>query len=199
MDKLALEEQEKYENIWSSFPEYREHGPADFLTPVFLSHFEQQIQPKDTVLDFGCGPGRSALAFLEAQMNVHLLDISENCLDPEIFLMTLKKTVQFTQACLWDLPLKLSPAKWITCFDVLEHIPESQVDGTLKGMAAHMTVGGFFSIHLDEEQFGQKVGQKLHLTVKPAQWWIEKVSRYFNIDKEFPTDEKTLVLAVVKK
>lgn len=199
MDKLAKEELQKYEKIWGAFPEYREESPADYLIPVFLSHFENQIKPNDSHLDFGCGTGRSALPLLSARMDVHLVDISENCLDPDIFLLQLKKTIHFTQGCLWDLPSQLKPAKWITCMDVLEHLPQDKVDEALRGMSIRMTQGGFFSIYLQDEQFGQKVGQKLHLTVQPASWWIKRISKYFKIDQEFPTDEKTLVLALGKK
>lgn len=199
MDELAIQEKQKYDTIWGAFPEYRQDSPADYLIPVFLSYFENEIKPKDTFLDFGCGPGRSTILALEAQMRVHLVDISENCLDPEIFLLHLKKAVQFTQGCLWDLPSEVKPAKWIICFDVLEHIPETKVEACLKGMSARMTEGGFFSIYLAEENFGQAIGQKLHLTIKPAEWWREKVAHYFRIENEFPTDEKTLALTLRKK
>lgn len=199
MDELAAQEKQKYDTLWNTFPEYREQSPADYLIPVFLSYFEKEIQPKDTLLDFGCGPGRSARFALEAEMAVHLVDLSEHCLDPEIFLLHLKKVIEFTQGCLWDLPLHLNPAKWISCFDVLEHIPETQVGRCLKEMSSRMTEGGLFSICLAEDQFGKVTGKKLHLTIKPAHWWREQVSRYFQIEKEFLTDEKTLVLALRKK
>jgi len=199
MDELALQEKLKYDKMWESVPEYRAHGPADCLTPVFLSVIEDEIKPGDTLLDFGCGTGKSALFALEVQMKVHLVDISEHSMDPDIFLLHIKKEIQFTQACLWDLPMSLKPAKWITCFDVLEHIPESKVEHCLKGMSERMIEGGAFSIFLADENFGRAIGEKLHLTIQPAEWWRERVSRYFRIEKEFPTDEKTLVLILRKK
>lgn len=199
MDKLAIQEKHKYDLIWKTFSEYRENSPGESLTPIFFSYLDEQIKPGDTLIDFGCGPGRSALTALQSQMKVHLVDISENCLDPEIFLLCVKKRIQFTQSCLWDLSSEIKSARWITCFDVLEHIPETQVDACLKGMADRMNEGGMFSIHLAEEQFGRVVGQKLHLTIKSAVWWKEKMERYFKIDNVFPTDAITLVVTLRKR
>lgn len=199
MDEWSRLEKEKYDRIWKSFPEYRRDSPSDFLFPAFFSHFEKEIKPSQTVIDFGCGPGRSALIALKHNLAIHLVDISENCLDPEIFLLHLKKKFSFTQSSLWDLPQNVAPAEWIICFDVLEHVPEEKVDACLKGMSLRMKQGGFFSIFLQQELFGETVGETLHLTLKPANWWREKIGLYFRVEKEFSTDEKTLVLTVRKK
>ena len=44
----------------------------------------------------------------------------------------------------------------------------------LSQMAARTRRGGFFQIYLQEEPFGELIGEKLHLTVRPKEWWVEK-------------------------
>ena len=66
MDRLALKERQKYEKIWRTLPEYRVDSPADFLTPIFLLHFQKELKPAAAVSDWGCGPGRSAFPLLKA-------------------------------------------------------------------------------------------------------------------------------------
>lgn len=199
MDPLANEEKLKYDRIWNSFPEYREQSPADYLTPTFLLYFQKKIKKGETVIDFGCGPGRSSLPLLEAGLKVHLVDISEDCLDPEIFLSHLQSKVQFTHSCLWSLPAQLSAAEWGICFDVMEHIPESKVDDVLKGISERITKGALFSIFLAPDQFGQTIGQKLHLTIQSADWWKKKLKKYFSIDQILLEDETKIAVAVNPK
>lgn len=199
MDKWLSSEKEKYDRIWRSFPEYRETSPSDYLFPVFLSYFAKEIAPSHSIIDFGCGPGKLAFTALKHNLSIHLVDISEHCLDPEVFLLHIKKKVLFSQSSLWDLPKTLFPAEWIICFDVLEHIPEKKIDACLKEMSLRMKKGGFFSICLQKEQFGEIVGESLHLTLKPANWWREKINVYFKIDKEFSSGDKNFVVTVRKK
>ncbi len=60
-----------------------------------------------------------------------------------------------------------------------------------------MKRGGLLSITLCEDVFGRLIGQRLHLTVKPAHFWKEYILRYFCIEKEFFGNDTTLILAVI--
>jgi len=196
MDDLALRERNKYEKIWKDLPEYRIDSPADSLTPVFLSSFYDQIQKGETVLDFGCGPGRSASWLLKAGLNVHLVDFTGEALDVDIFLEWMRSSISFTESCLWSLPPSLEPAQWILCLDVLEHIPEEKLECVLSGISSRMLKGGLLSIHLVEDQFGEAIGEKLHLTIQSADWWKEKISKFFHSYTELLNDGSVLVLKV---
>lgn len=196
MDDLAIIERRKYETLWKRFPEYRTDSPSDSLVPVFISSFYDQIQKGETVLDFGCGPGRSALLLLKAGLNVHLVDITEEALDAEIFLHRMKSSIRFTESCLWDLPADLEPAQWILCMDVLEHIPEERLDSVLSQISSRMEKGGLLSIHLIEDQFGRTIGENLHLTIQSADWWKRKISQFFSLHAELLNDGTVLVLLV---
>src|SRR5271170_2999541 len=110
MDRIAIREKKKYDALWNSFPDYREVSPADILTPAFLDFFKGLIKKGDHIVDFGCDTGHSAKFLLEVGLKVHLVDFCDNCLDPEIFLLSVGSNprVSFYQECLWSLSFDLT-------------------------------------------------------------------------------------------
>lgn len=198
MDALAVQERQKYERLWSLFPDEEKNYPSDFLTPVFLSYFQNSINSGDSVIDFGCGGGKSAAYLLNAGLQVKLVDFCDNYLNSDIFLLSCgaERKVEFFQECLWDLSNSLKPADWILSFDVLEHIPESKVDAVLQAMSLRMKKGGLFSICLRNDECGKWIGETLHLTVKPQEWWKEKVLQWFSIDRELANVPMSVVWAI---
>lgn len=201
MDQIAFNEQRKYIALWKECSGYRNLSPADYLTPCFIAFFKKQLNKGEGVIDFGCGPGRSAVPLRAAGLRVHLIDFCDNCLDAEIFLQTVgpNPPISFFQECLWGLPNSIKPAEWIICFDVLEHIPEEKVDSVLEAIASRMQKGGLFSICLRHDLCGVIIGEVLHLTVKPAAWWRKKINRYFSISHEFDLAKEYLVVALSPK
>ncbi len=199
MDDLYLKEKRKYSQLWSSVPEYREASAADLLAPAFLSYFSEKIRAGQRVIDFGCGAGRSAIPFLSKGLQVDLVDFAEPCLDSDIFLLTASKKARFWEACLWNLPPDLPAADWIVCFDVLEHLPQEKIPATLQGMAQKMKRGGLFSIDLRSDRFGSDIGETLHLTLKPKEWWHKQLSASFIILEELAGGDGCLVFALRTK
>ena len=63
------------------------------------------------------------------------------------------------------------------CCDVMEHIPPEKVDKVLANIMAHCGKT-FFSISFQEDHFGRKVGHPLHLTVRPFEWWRDKLAEH---------------------
>ncbi len=183
MDKLTKQEKTKYEALWAHLPQYRELSPGFELAHRFLDFFQKEIKPGQTLIDFGCGTGRVTQEFLGKGLFLSLVDLSSNCLDEAVMLLTqlCPDQVRFYEACLWDLPKNLIPSHWIYCCDVLEHIPESQIDQVLQGMSARTRRGGYFSISLCDDKLGEAIGESLHLTVKTRAWWEEKISHYWRI------------------
>lgn len=196
MSQNYLREKQKYTQLWSSIPEYREASAADLLAPAFISYFSAQLESGQRIIDFGCGTGRSAISFLSKGLQVDLVDFAAPCLDTEIFLLAASKKVFFWEACLWDLPLTLPIADWIVCFDVLEHLPEEKIEATLQGMAQRMKRGGLFSIDLREDRFGSEIKAPLHLTLKPKKWWDKQLSAFFSILEELTGGDGCLVYAL---
>jgi len=121
------------------------------------------------VLDAGCGTGRLSSRLLDAGFSVRALDIAHNCLDPE---PREKLGDDFYVGCLWDVHSFRVDA--VVCVDVMEHIPTEHVDDVLSNLyewGAH----GYCNVALFHDGFGRRIGETLHLTVKPVSWWLPKL------------------------
>ena len=171
-------ERTKYHRMWTEVPRYRSHSPGEVLTSHFVRHATGLIQG-DSIIDLGCGPGRASALLSEGGFNVTQLDITEASLDPAVR----QKNIPFVEACLWELPEDLPVFDWLYCCDVLEHIPTDKVDAVLDGMAAITGKGAFLQIALFAEVFGRYIAATLHLTVKPAGWWQEKILQRWHCEK----------------
>lgn len=161
VDQLAktMSEIEKYRAVWDN-PEYRIWAPGEHVIDTFL----EQVKPRGTIIDFGCGTGRAGLRLHERGYPVMLIDFADNCRDEAA------KTLPFL-CC--DLTKPIPMFAWYGfCTDVMEHIPTDDVSTVLNNiMVAAPTV--FFQISTIPDDLGVLIGQQLHLTVKPHQWWLD--------------------------
>jgi len=162
----------KYQKMWDR-PEYRMFAPGERVAHLFLE--KAAPRPMDTVIDFGAGTGRGALHLaLFGTMHVTMVDFADNCLDPEIkeMLTTQAHMMRFVLADLEkEIPVS---AKYGLCTDVMEHIPTDKVDIVLHNIlksAEHV----FFQISCVDDCCGKLIGETLHMTVKPFEWWLEKM------------------------
>jgi 6-hydroxymethylpterin diphosphokinase MptE-like len=161
----------KYQKMWER-EEYRKESPGEVLVPLFL----QNVRPKpgSEVIAFGCGTGRSAFAMaFFGGLKVTMLDFAGNCLDEDIrdMLVTQAHMLKFIKHDLVN-PVPVN-AEYGYCTDVMEHIPEHQVDAVLRNvlMAAQHV---FFSICTVPDKLGELIGETLHVTVRPYAWWLDK-------------------------
>lgn len=150
-------EKEKYVKIWS-FPEYRRYSPGECAAPRAFD----KLSMSGTLYDMGCGTGRAGKWFSEKGLDVTLVDFAPNA--PEVDL-------PFIEACLWEIDL---PKKdYVYCVDVLEHIPPERVDEVISNLkSCGKTL--YLQIHCHEDGFGKLINEKLHLTIKPQEWWVDK-------------------------
>jgi SAM-dependent methyltransferase len=163
-----LKERDKYELVWT-YPEYRKHSPAEGRAEEIFR--EARERKAKTVVDYGCGTGRLSLILAERGFDVIPVDHAVNCLDEAV---EERLGHKFVQGCLWEIEVE---GDFGVCVDVLEHIPEWRVDGVLSKMRVEH---GYFQIATNRDGFGPKlIGEHLHLTVRPMDWWMEKVKRYF--------------------
>lgn len=65
------------------------------------------------------------------------------------------------------------------CIDVLEHIPEEDLSETLTYLQQHAKEI-YFCIHMGESVHKLSDGSPCHCTVKPASWWIRRLSVLWN-------------------
>ena len=157
----ATPSEELYKAVWEH-GQYRDYAPGEKLAKYFVA----LANPKSRVIDFGVGTGRGAamIAALSGQ-EVLGLDIASNCLDQDF------PGVSFKQH---DLRLPVEEwAQYGYCTDVMEHIAPQDVDNVLRNilLASKHT---FFCIDLNEDKLGALVGEPLHLTVRPFEWWKER-------------------------
>lgn len=160
----------KYGEMWKH-DEYRQVAPGEQLAGEFL----RVVQPKKgaSVIDFGCGTGRGAFMLaLMGGLNVIMVDFVNNCLDDDIreMLTTQSHALKFVKA---DLEKSLPVvAEYGYCTDVMEHIPTEKVGRVIQNIllaAQHV----FFSISTVDDSCGKIIGEPLHLTVQPFEWWEE--------------------------
>ena len=166
-------EQAKYLKLWGEFPQYRGVAPGEGAAGIFL----QQARPPagSDVIDFGAGTGRGALMLAAmGAMRVTMLDFASNCLDPEVAecLQSQPQAMSFLQHDLTrPVPVR---AAYGFCTDVMEHIPPDDVRKVLANIlgAAERV---FFQVSLVDDVMGALIGAPLHLTVKPAAWWLQEL------------------------
>ena len=126
--------------------------------------------PFDKALDVGCGTGEGirwavdkgydvwGIDFADAREAWKKWGVSERC--------------QIASAL--DIPYPDESFDLVVCMDVLEHIPEEDALDALKEMRRVGSVAYIFAIALTLEK--EPVGKKVlsHITVKSADWWINK-------------------------
>lgn len=170
---IANPEQDRYRKAWS-LPQYRTVAPGEKMVPYFL--WQAKPQPGEEVIDFGCGTGRGALALARvAKLRVTMLDFAENCLDDEVDEAVKNGELDFELADLTQPVQKI--AAYGFCCDVLEHIPTEDVPKVLQNILGSARKV-FLNIALFDDVHGKDVdGHPLHLTVKPAAWWLEQLEK----------------------
>ena len=160
-DTTTAQERNKYEKTWRD-NRYRMCSPGEMSLPMFLKHEPE----RGTLIDFGCGTGRATAALIKEGFDAKGVDIAQNAVD---------NSIPFELACLWEKAFK---AKWAFSCDVLEHIPPEHVQAVLDNM---VTENCFLRVHLHEDKFGKNVGEKLHLTIQPHEWWLNEISKRWNV------------------
>jgi uncharacterized Rossmann fold enzyme len=155
-----MTEKDKYRLMWS-VEEYRNVSPGEACVHQII----ERLKPDSLVIDYGCGTGRASMELSKRGVPVLLVDFADNCRDEEAI------NLPFLE---WDLskPMPCSSEYGICC-DVMEHMPEDQVDAVLRNiLAASSKV--YFQISTVADQFGAMIGGHLHLSVNPAVWWHTK-------------------------
>lgn len=69
------------------------------------------------------------------------------------------------------------PADIVICIDVMEHIPENCVDEVLKDIDNLSKKAIFFAISTRTSSKTLPNGENAHVTVKPEEWWWEKLNK----------------------
>ena len=171
-----MSEADKYKAMWD-IPQYRIVSPGEHSAADFLKRFAPTWD--EHVIDFGCGTGRGGLAISkETGTQVTLVDFADNCRDEDA------KSLPFVKA---DLSQQIPVSGgYGYCCDVMEHIPPEQVDDVIRNIM-DCVPQCFFRIDFNEDMCGAFIGETLHLSVHPHEWWVETFERLgFNVSWSLP-------------
>jgi SAM-dependent methyltransferase len=169
-DASDMTMRDRYRMLWFT-DAYRAGSPGERLVPLIVDN----LKPDGLVLDFGCGTGRASIELAKRGIPVLLIDFADNCRDEEAI------NLPFLE---WDLTHPMPPtAKYGMCCDVMEHIPEKDVRVVLNNiMQSAQNV--FFSISTAHDVCGALIKEDLHVTVKPHEWWRERLQSKGTIEWE---------------
>jgi len=172
-----------YEKLWADKDFKQTKGRTLLHCDLFLSlynHIESHtnapsIGIEPTLIDWGCGNGSHVQRFMEHGVEVvGMVDIAPNSIDQmgsrdyiNDEIMSIFQAAHIKDAT----PEK---AHWSYCSDVLEHVPESEIDDSIRNIVQHTKKPGFifFNISTRSDKWDEK---ELHVTQKGFQWWIDKM------------------------
>jgi hypothetical protein len=167
-DIIGNKERFKYEEAWKH-DDYRKISPGEMCLPIFMDTCKPQRNAK--FVDWGAGTGRAGHQAWKQGLDVTLVDFVDGCLDKAVR-DDLCDSLSFIKHDLAK-PIDVR-CDFGYCCDVLEHIPESDLDKVLKTI---VTNSGevFFNISTVEDHFGDALDiGPLHVTVHPYAWWLKK-------------------------
>lgn len=170
MTSIVQQQAELYSGLWSSVEPYAEVSPGE----THVAMFQAMTGATDaTVLDAGCGSGKGAQALAKAGFDVTMCDLTDAGLMSNLIRDT--QAVYLGNVCLWHPLTAFGRWDYVYCCDVLEHIPTEYTMLTIARLLEVAKHGVFLTIALVPDQFGVWVGEHLHKTVQPFQWWRDRL------------------------
>lgn len=133
-------------------------GAGASWVPYILPLVEGMEIDAPTFLDYGCGRATFKPAMLEALPAATIYEY-----DPGIP----------------GKDAEPAPADIVVATDVMEHVEEQFVDATLKRLAGLSQRLCFMNIACELSKSLLPDGRNAHVTVRPPDWWIDKVKRNF--------------------
>jgi 2-polyprenyl-3-methyl-5-hydroxy-6-metoxy-1,4-benzoquinol methylase len=164
--------------------------------PRFVDRVESRFRKKINFLDLGCAGGGLVVDFIvrgHRAIGVEGSDYSQRrgraawgLVPSNLFTADITKPFSIEESN--GDPIRFEV---VTAWEVLEHLPESLLAGFAENVRRHLTVDGIFvgSVATFEDK-DEESGAVWHQTVKPREWWIEKLREYgFALigDHEFET------------
>lgn len=128
------------------------YGVAPLLNPLL---------PGAKVLDFGCGTGTFVKAMKLLRPDLEYYEYDPGVAGKDIF--------------------DWHPVDYVVCTDVMEHVEEDKVDFTLHSIDYIARKGVFFNIDLAISTSLLPDGRSTHITVKPKEWWLDRLTASFRL------------------
>ena len=127
-----------------------------------------------SVLDVGCGMGYQLIGFLMAKKKVKATEVCDLLLNTYLKPFVVTGIVQ--KARIQQLPFPIDTFDLVYCTDVLEHIPECDIDEAIKELVRVSKKYIFVTLSTTPAKLCEEL--KLHETVKPKEWWDEKWNKH---------------------
>jgi SAM-dependent methyltransferase len=166
---IVAQERTKYEAVWS-LRDYKEFSPGLENVERFMK-VVNPVHPAGglgrSLYDVGCGAGVAGLAFEERGFRVTYVDLTDAGLDPRV------DRTNFIKAPIWT-DWMYERHSYAFCCDVMEHIPTEFVMLSLSNIIRSATLS-WINICNMEDKFGDILGEPLHLTVRPFNWWRDRI------------------------
>lgn len=113
-----------------------------------------------TVLDYGCGKGTLKPCLTAAELPCLVAEY-----DPAIE----------------GKDAEPEPAELVVCTDVLEHIEPAHLNAVLRHLASKTQRKLFCNISIQASTKTLADGRNAHLIIKPAEWWRDRLAKFFRI------------------
>ena len=130
-----------------------------------------------TLLDYGCGKG---CAYDDRHRELGLADTVQNLWDIDSYTLYDPAYPQFDK-------IPTGKHDIVLCTDVMEHIPEQDLDWVIQKIFNYANKAVFFSICTMEAiktfQEGKFKGKNVHVTVQEKEWWLNKFSKIWGKQK----------------
>lgn len=118
-----------------------------------------------TLIDYGCGLGRQY-----SEERVHdWWGVTPTLYDPAVPEFAEKPDGDFDGAI---------------CTDVLEHVPEEELDDLLAEIYGYARKAVFFTICCRKAKRCLPDGKNCHVTIRPTEWWHQKLRRQVKMSPE---------------
>ena len=170
-EEITESEASKYDKVWCH-EEYAKYSPGELYAKDAMERL--YIPKKQLAYDFGTGSGKGANVLLNAGFNSVVG--FDYCESPSKWLADTNTGFMFIKEALHEMNSSYVVADFGLCADVMEHMPEQVIDDALRNMQC-LSKTLYLGICTVGDVFGKAVGETLHLTVKPCEWWVERIGK----------------------
>jgi len=161
LSPILARETDKYDSIWQIEDYHNSTSPGAEMVDMFIDI--AQPPPHSLILDIGAGAGAGSRVLKDKGFTVHGFDLMDTGWRQE--------DIPLHIGTVWKAPLNVPGMfNYGYCCDVMEHIPTEFTALAVSNMLAKCG-RVFFTISFYPDNFGQRIGQPLHLTVKEFTWW----------------------------
>jgi SAM-dependent methyltransferase len=176
---MSQHEQQLYEQVWTH-DAYRKQSPGERSIPDFLN--KMPVKKYDMILDVGSGCGRAGQKLVDLGYDAEGIDFASNAKDPDL-------DIYVHQGDITSPECVTPKTDWVYCCDVMEHIPEEELEAALTWIDRVMGLGGYFQIAMFADTLGL-VEEPLHKNVKDGAYWVNIFTKKFGKNYLIHTEEE---------